>query len=132
MAETMSQAEWEAKRRAHLDRRAAKKRAAWKKRPHTVYEVAFEDGYRYIGVTHHTIADRLRAHKRDYSVVGRRLDLGYQYEVREIAKYPDRAEAEDREAREIKAVPKQDLLNLLTPLEDWEKNERGKDDSAVT
>ena len=104
-------------------REKAKKAYARRTSKHRVYRYVFPDGAEYVGVTCDTLARRERAHRRDCSVLGRRLDGGWDPEVREVvAECDDRAEAEALEARLIAKVPRDRRLNVLTPVEDWRRN----------
>ena len=72
MTSEQAQAEWEAKRRAHLDRHAAQQRARTRKMRHKVYRYTWADGMVYVGVTKRTLRHRENTHRRQCSVVGHR------------------------------------------------------------
>lgn len=115
------------------ERKQAERRKKWREdgreryrrnRQHRVYEMTFGDGMKYVGVTAQPIKKRLLAHRRDCSVVGRRLDLGEEFSLK-TWEYEDRAAAEEAERKRIARLPKKRKLNILTPLEDWKRQREG-------
>ena len=123
MVATLTASDWKAKQEATRRRWREQAKARYHaQRKHRVYEVEFADGMRYVGVTAMPLSKRLLAHRRDCSVVGRRLDLGQEYDLFLYGEWDDRAEAERVEAEAIAALPKNLRLNLLTPVQDWKQN----------
>ena len=99
---------------------------------HRVYEYLFPDGKAYIGVTKETRNRREYAHRRDLSVVGRRLvyfpDEQPAYSV--LGEYEDREEAEEAERNFILECPEGMRLNVvlpsgkvepMSPVKDWQQ-----------
>ena len=84
---------------------------------HRVYEYLFPDGAVYIGVTRETRNRREYAHRRDMSVVGRRLvmfpDEEPVYTV--LSEHTDRAEALAAERAAVLECPEGMRLNVVTP-----------------
>lgn len=104
-------------------REKARKAYAERTCTHRVYRYIFVDGAVYVGVTNNTLSRREQAHRRDCSVLGRRLDGGWEPEVREVvAEFADRGEAERLEAELIAGLPRDRRLNLLSPVEDWQRS----------
>lgn len=90
-----------------------------------VYRLEWSDGMIYVGITKHTLNQRLTQHRRDCSVVGRRLDVGWPPVRADIVfQDADRDLVEFQELISIREIPKGKRLNVVTPLEDWEKTGR--------
>ena len=117
----MKQNEWSAKRREYLDRHAEQARERTRRMKHKIYRYTFPDGMVYVGITKRTLGHRENTHRRQCSVVGRRLDLGQEPNREILAEYDTRDDALERERLEIAAIPKRRRLNLLSPLDDWKR-----------
>ena len=119
MGEGMTAMEFLAANQAKKAQRAAAARAqqaaARKTRTHKVYEYLFPDGAIYIGVTCLSLNRREQAHKRDFSVVGRRLVMFPEQEPARTVLYEfdDREEAEQVEKEVIQLIPEDKRLNVV-------------------
>lgn len=119
----MNPEEWAEKQAARRKQWREKAKASYHHdRRHKVYLFEFGDGWQYVGVTVMPYDHRIRAHRKDCSVVGRRIDLGQDWTLYELGAFDDRAEAERFEAEQIAAIPKGKRLNVLSPVEDWKLN----------
>ena len=127
-------ADWFQKRDAQRRRWAETARARYRRTSQIsrVYRYEFPDGKVYVGVTRMSLKARERAHRRDMSVVGRRLECFPEEEplLAVLGEFFDRGEAERFEAAVIRGLPAEVRLNkvlpkagvvAMTPVEDWER-----------